>query len=115
MFARITTWTFEPRPDQVEAFIRRGRDEVMPAARQLAGSQGFLWLVDRDFGRGVTLTLWATAAAEHASANAASQFRAGTSESTGVTMTSAERYEVAAVDLWASLEPRVLEPNPLRS
>ena len=115
MFARITTWTFEPTLDEVEAFIRRGRNEVMPAARQLAGSQGFLWLVDRDHGRGLTLTLWATAEAEQASANAASQFRAGTSESTGVAMTSAERYEVAAVDLEASLEPHLVEPNPLRS
>jgi hypothetical protein len=63
----------------------------------------------------LTLTLWAPAEAEQASTNAASQFRAGTIESTGVTMTSAERYEVAAIDLEALLEPHRVEPNPLRS
>ena len=104
MFARITTWTFEPTPEQVEAFIRRGRDEVMPAARQLPGNQAFVWLVDREHGRGLTLTLWAGAEAEQASAQAANQFRTGTSQSTGVSMTGAERYEVAAVDLEPALD-----------
>ena len=104
MFARITTWTFEPTPEQVEAFIRRGRDEVMPAARQLPGNQAFVWLVDREHGRGLTLTLWADAEAEQASAQAANQFRTGTSQTTGVSMTGAERYEVAAVDLEPALD-----------
>ena len=104
MFARITTWTFEPTPEQVEAFIRRGRDEVMPAARQLPGNQAFIWLVDRKHGRGLTLTLWADAEAEQASAQAANQFRTGTSQTTGVSMTGAERYEVAAVDLESALD-----------
>lgn len=104
MFARITTWTFEPTPEQVEAFIRRGRDEVMPAARQLHGNQAFVWLVDRAHGRGLTLTLWADAEAEQASDQAAKQFRTGTTQSTGVSMTGAERYEVAAVDLEPALD-----------
>jgi hypothetical protein len=103
MFARVTNWTFEPTQEQVESFIRRGRDEVMPAARRLPGNQAFVWLVDRQHGRGLTLTLWANAEAEQASAQAADQFRTGTNQSTGVRMTSAERYEVAAVDL----EPRL--------
>jgi heme-degrading monooxygenase HmoA len=107
MFARVTTWTFEPTPEHAEAFIRRGSDEVMPAARQLPGSRGFLWLVDRDVGRGLTLTLWATREAEQASAQAANQFRAGTSQSTGVTMSGAGRYEVAVVDL----EPSLAQPG----
>jgi hypothetical protein len=75
----------------------------MPAACQLPGSRGFLWLVDRDAGRGLTLTLWATQEAEQASAQAANDFRAGTSESTGVTMAGAGRYELAVVDLEHSL------------
>jgi len=104
MFARLSTWTFEPTPEQVEAFIRRGRDEVMPAARQLPGNQAFVWLVDREHGHGLTLTLWADAEAEQASAQTADQFRTGTSQSTGVRMTSAERYEVAAVDLGPALD-----------
>ena len=99
MFARVTNWTFEPTPEQVESFIRRGRDEVMPAARKLPGNQAFVWLVDREHGRGLTITLWADAEAEQASALTANQFRIGTSQSTGVSMTSAERYDVAAVDL----------------
>ncbi len=104
MFARVTNWTFEPTPEQVKSFIRRGRDEVMPAARQLPGNQAFVWLVDREHGRGLTLTLWADAEAEQASAQAANQFRTGTSQSPGVSMTGAERYEVTAVDFEPALD-----------
>ena len=104
MFARVTNWTFEPTPEQVESFIRRGRDEVMPGARQLPGNQAFVWLVDREHGRGLTLTLWANEEAEQASVQAADQFRTGTSQSTGVRMTGAERYEVTAVDLAPALD-----------
>ena len=111
MFARVTTWSFEPTPEQVEAFISRGRDEVMPAARQLAGSQAFVWLVDREHGHGLTLTLWANAEAEQASEEAANRFRAGTSHSTGVQMTSTERYEVAAVDVEPALELTSAQAN----
>ena len=104
MFARVTNWAFEPTQEQVESFIRRGRDEVMPAARQLPGNQAFVWLVDREHGRGLTLTLWENAEAEQASTQAADKFRTGTSQSTGVRMTSAERYEVAAVDVEPALD-----------
>lgn len=107
MSARMTTFTFDQTPEHAEAFIRRGRDEVMQAARQLPGSRGFLWLVDRDAGRGLTLTLWATQEAEQASAQAANHLRVGTSQRTGVTLAGAGRYEVAVVNL----EPSLAEPG----
>ena len=95
MIARVTRWEFSPSSQQVEKVVRRNQDEVLPAASRLPGFKGFYSLIDAESGRALTLTLWESEEAERASAEAANRIRAGTVGSTGIAMTSAERYEVA--------------------
>jgi heme-degrading monooxygenase HmoA len=95
MFARMTRWEFQPSSDQVEKVVQRNRDQVMPAAKELPGFRGFYSLIDPDHGTAVTLTLWESEETAQKSDEAANRLRAQTSQNTGITMISAERYEVA--------------------
>lgn len=95
MIARLTRWEFAAEPEQVEKVVRRNRDEVLPAARQLPGFKGFYSLIDREKGKALTLTLWANEEVERASEAAANRIRAATRAATEIAMTATERYEVA--------------------
>lgn len=96
MFARMTRWEFRSSAKQVQKVIQRNRDQVMPAAKALPGFRGFFSLVDGEHGTAVTITLWESAEAAQSSDEAANRLRAQTTQSTGITMISAERYEVVA-------------------
>ena len=85
MFARVST--FAGSPDQVDESIREGREQIVPAVRQIRGCKGLLYLVDRTTGKAMSVTLWETEEAMRMSEQAADQIRG---ESVQV-----ERYEVA--------------------
>ena len=85
MFARVST--FAGSPDQVDESIREGREQIVPAVRQIPGCKGLLYLVDRTTGKAMSVTLWETEEAMRMSEQAADQIRG---ESVQV-----ERYEVA--------------------
>ena len=56
MYARITTTQFSPyRMDEAIGVIR---EHALPAVQQQTGFKGYLMLVDRGTGRGITITLW---------------------------------------------------------
>jgi hypothetical protein len=56
MYARVTTTQFSPyRLDEAISIIR---DNTVPAAQKQAGFKGYLLLVDRSTGKGITITLW---------------------------------------------------------
>ena len=56
MHARVTTTQFSPY--RLDEAIHIAREQIVPAARQQAGFKGFLMLVDRSTGKGITITLW---------------------------------------------------------
>ena len=56
MFARIGTW--QGSPADLERWIVRGREQVKPAIRQDPGLTAVYWLVDREAGKGMIVTLW---------------------------------------------------------
>ena len=85
MFARVST--FAGSPDQLDESIREGREQIVPAVRQIRGCKGLLYLVDRTTGKAMSVTLWETEEAMRMSEQAADQIRG---ESVQV-----ERYEVA--------------------
>jgi len=85
VFARVST--FAGSPDQVDESIREGREQIVPAVRQIRGCKGLLYLVDRTTGKAMSVTLWETEEAMRMSEQAADQIRG---ESVQV-----ERYEVA--------------------
>jgi len=56
MYARITKTQFSPyRLDEAIDIVR---EHTVPAAQQQTGFKGYLMLVDRSSGKGITITLW---------------------------------------------------------
>lgn len=56
MYARVTTTQFSPY--RLEEAIHIAREQIVPAAQQQTGFKGYLMLVDRSTGKGITITLW---------------------------------------------------------
>ena len=56
MYARVTTTQFSPY--RLEEAIGVIRDHTVPAAQKQDGFKGYLLLVDRSTGKGITITLW---------------------------------------------------------
>jgi hypothetical protein len=56
MFARVTTTQFSPY--RLDEAIHVLRERALPAAQQQSGFKGYLMLVDRSTGKGITITLW---------------------------------------------------------
>jgi hypothetical protein len=56
MYARVTTTQFSPY--RLEEAIHIAQEQIVPAAQQQTGFKGYLMLVDRSTGKGITITLW---------------------------------------------------------
>jgi hypothetical protein len=56
MYARVTTTQFSPY--RLDEAIHIAREATVPAAQQQSGFKGYLMLVDRSTGKGITITLW---------------------------------------------------------
>jgi heme-degrading monooxygenase HmoA len=91
MFARIGSW--QGSPADLERWITRAREQVKPGIRQDPGLKAVYWLVDREAGRGLIVTLWESEEAMAASERARAARQAATSAATGATVTT-DRYEV---------------------
>jgi heme-degrading monooxygenase HmoA len=91
MFARIGSW--QGSADELEQWIRRGRELVKPSLLQDAGLKAAYWLVDRDAGTAMIVTFWETEAAMRASEEARLKRQSAMTASTGAKVTT-QRYEV---------------------
>jgi heme-degrading monooxygenase HmoA len=91
MVARIGTW--QGSPEDIERWIARAREQVKPSIRQDPGLAAAYWLVDRDGGTGLIVTLWESEEAMRASEEARARRQAGTAAATGARVATA-RYEV---------------------
>lgn len=97
MFARIST--FEGPPDQTAEGIRVARRQFLPAARLQEGFRGMYLMLDPASGRSLAITLWETREDMARSEGAVQHARAESAESSGETVVSVERYEVAFGEL----------------
>jgi heme-degrading monooxygenase HmoA len=93
VFARVSTFT--GTSDQVDEAIRQAREDVMPRLEQLDGYRGAYFLVDRENGKSLAVTLWESEEAMSASEEAADTLRSETADALGTQMVGVERYEVA--------------------
>jgi heme-degrading monooxygenase HmoA len=75
MIAKLRT--VEVPPQDVDAGVAYLRNQMLPAAREVDGFHGMIGLVDRETGKAVTVTLWASAEALQASEDAGARLRAG--------------------------------------
>ena len=91
MYARIGTW--QGTADELERWVTRAREHVKPSLRQDAGLAAAYWLVDREGGKGLIVTLWESEAAMRASEQSRLQRQSATAAATNARVTT-DRYEV---------------------
>ena len=89
MFARVGTYD-QGGDEVVQAF--EGQTDAL---RQLDGFKGAYFLVDRDGGKAMSVTLWESREALEASGERAQQMRDEASGQAGASTTSVDSYEVA--------------------
>ena len=97
MFARVST--FQGSPEQLDDSTSQAIEQILPAARRLAGFQGVLSLIDRATGKSITITLWQDEEAMRNSEEAANRLRARGAETAGESVVSVERYEVVFAEV----------------
>ena len=56
MFARVST--YQGSPERTDEGIRLAREIILPRLHQLDGYEGAYYLVDRQSGRAISITLW---------------------------------------------------------
>ena len=93
MFARVSTFT--GASDQIDEAISQVREGVLPRLEHLDGYIGAYFLVDRENGKSLAVTLWESEEAMRASEDAANNLRSETADALGTQMVGVERYEVA--------------------
>ncbi|MBD0317009.1 MAG: antibiotic biosynthesis monooxygenase [Thermoleophilia bacterium] len=93
--------TFSGPPDRLEEGLRLFRENVMPWMRDVTGFRGFVALVDREHGRSLGITLWASEEAARDPVTSGGALRDEITESIGATLHSLAVYEVAVVEALA--------------
>ncbi|MFN8473424.1 MAG: hypothetical protein U0822_14635 [Anaerolineae bacterium] len=91
--ARLT-W-FEDLPDQNDTAIAWWRENIAEWWQSQPGGQGAWLLLDRNTGRGISMTLWESEGARQASEEAGSQTRSAASQALDMRILGVGRYEVA--------------------
>ena len=92
MFARTSTWTGSD--EALERWAHHVATKVGPMVAGLDGNAGAYFLVDRDAGQALTLTIWDSEQAALGSDAMAERSRESTVAATGVQLLSRGRYEV---------------------
>lgn len=93
MYARVSTYT--GASDEIDEAIRQVRENTLPKLMQLDGYKGAYFLVDRQNGKSLAVTLWESEEAMSASEEAANSLRSEVADALGTQMVGVERYEVA--------------------
>lgn len=100
-YARIGVW--EGNGDDLERWVAQC-ERVKRGVQAQAGNCGAFFLLDRESGRALTLTLWESEAARAASEAFRTQSQDTTSDRTGARV-STERYDVVACFPRFEVEP----------
>ncbi|WP_175409860.1 hypothetical protein [Streptomyces sp. TRM64462] len=97
MYARLTTYEGTPVP--ADRNVAATNQAALDQARQIPGFQGVYYLIDRERGKALTLTLWEDEEAMRASEERADAIRRESAERDAMTVVSVERYEVGMAHL----------------
>ena len=82
MVARTSTWA--GTPEALDKWAAHVQSQVSGFVAKLPGNAGGAFLIDRESGKALTLTLWETEEAAAETDKFADQSRASTIEATGV-------------------------------
>ena len=94
MFARTSSWSGSA--EALDKWAKHVAGQVSPFVAGLPGNAGAVFLIDRESGSALTLTLWQGVEAAEATDKSAEQSRASTEAATGVELVTRGRYEVVA-------------------
>jgi hypothetical protein len=94
MFARTSMWSGSP--EALQKWAGNAVSTVKGFVEGLPGNAGSVFLIDRDNGTALTLTLWHSDDAAKATDKFAEQSRAATVAATGTELVSRGSYEVVA-------------------
>jgi len=92
MFARTSTWTGSAVA--LQNWSEHTSRTVKGFVEGLPGNAGIIFLIDREGGTALTLTLWESSEAAEATDRFAEQSRASTVAATGAELVAQGRYEV---------------------
>jgi len=92
MVARTSTWTGSP--EALDKWEQHVKARVSGFVSGLPGNAGGAFLIDREAGKALTLTLWDSEEAAAETDKFADQSRASTVEATGVELVDRGAYEV---------------------
>ncbi len=92
MFARTSTWS--GAPEELQKWADHAASTVKGFVEGLPGNAGVVFLIDRDSGTALTLTLWDSQETASATDKFAEQSRASTVAATGTELVARGSYEV---------------------
>jgi len=92
--ARTSSW--KGSPETLERWAEHAERHVQPFVAALPGNAGAVFLVDRERGTGLTLTLWESEEAAAETDRNAEQSRASTVAATGIDLVERGSWEVVA-------------------
>ena len=92
MYARTSTWT--GTAEALDEWARHVAENVAPMVAGLPDNAGAWFLVDREGGKALTLTLWSSEEAALATDGTAEGIRASTIAATGVELLERGRFAV---------------------
>jgi hypothetical protein len=94
MYARVMSTDLPIH--KIDVFVSAMRDQVIPRASKLPGFRGGYWLIDRENGRAMGVTLYEDEASLLSSLEAANRIREEVSRKVGLPVPSFQHFEVVA-------------------
>ena len=83
-------------PDQIDEGVRYAKENIVPRVGEIDGFEGVYFLVDRQSGKALSITLWESEETLRSSEQQTNQLRSETAEAGGQEVMGVERYEVAS-------------------
>ena len=93
MYARVST--YQGPPDQIDEGVCCAQENIVPRVGEVDGFEGVYFLVDRQSGKALSITLWESEEAMRASEEEANRLRSESAEAGGQDVMGVVRYEVA--------------------
>jgi len=82
-----------------DAAVDNMRANILPRVYEMDGNRGAIFLMDRETGKSISITLWESADAMRASEEKANQVRGDAAQTTSGNVGNVERFEVPVAEL----------------
>lgn len=110
MFARVSRY----RADQESERLLEGFQETIGPLQQVDGFSHAYFLVDRDTGKAISMTIWETEGAMSESEAGGEERRRQRSEAAGASVEFVDHYEVSLIAVAPGVLPAGRRPEPMQ-